>query len=89
MWSLFSLSNLQLSLALIYDIYKVNLTCFTKQYEDGEVNESLEVGTEKLQDDMIRNNQQKKITDYLTKKINWYMTKKITSFSPFHIPIVK
>ena len=38
--------------------------CFTRQYEDGEINESLEVVTEKLQDIMIRNRQQKKITDY-------------------------
>ena len=41
------------------------ITCFTRQYEDGEINESLEVVTEKLQDIMIRNRQQKKITDYL------------------------
>ena len=40
------------------------ITCFTRQYEDGEINESLEVVTEKLQDIMIRNRQQKKITDY-------------------------
>ena len=67
------------------------ITCFTRQYEDGEINESLEVVTEKLQDIMVRNRQQKKITDYfnLWCKINWYITKKITSFSPFHIPIVK
>ena len=41
------------------------ITCFTRQHEDGEINESLEVVTEKLQDIMIRNRQQKKITDYL------------------------
>ena len=105
MLSLFSLSNLQLSLVPIYDIYMVllththndqehlkdiesddeevtiddsltiksisevlqlvnRITCFTRQYEDGKVNESLEVVTEKLQDIMIRNKQQKKITDY-------------------------
>ena len=40
------------------------ITCFTRQYEDGEIHESLEVVTEKLQDIMIRNRQQKKITDY-------------------------
>ena len=40
------------------------ITCFIRQYEDGEINESLEVVTEKLQDIMIRNRQQKKITDY-------------------------
>ena len=40
------------------------ITCFTRQYEDGEINESLEVVTEKLRDIMIRNRQQKKITDY-------------------------
>ena len=40
------------------------ITCFTRQYEDGEINEWLEVVTEKLQDIMIRNRQQKKITDY-------------------------
>ena len=40
------------------------ITCFTRQYEDGEINESLEVVTEKLQDIMIKNRQQKKITDY-------------------------
>ena len=40
------------------------ITCFTWQCEDGEINESLEVVTEKLQDIMIRNRQQKKITDY-------------------------
>ena len=40
------------------------ITCFTRQCEDGEINESLEVVTEKLQDIMIRNRQQKKITDY-------------------------
>ena len=33
--------------------------------EDGEINESLEVVTEKLQDIMIRIRQQKKITDYI------------------------
>ena len=31
------------------------ITYFTRQYEDGEINESLEVVTEKLQDIMIRN----------------------------------
>ena len=41
------------------------ITCFTRQYEDGEINESLEVVTEKLQDIMIRHRQQKKITVYL------------------------
>ena len=40
------------------------ITCFTRQYEDGEINESLEVVTEKLQGIKIRNRQQKKITDY-------------------------
>ena len=52
------------------------ITCFTRQYEDGEINESLEVVTEKLQDIMIRNGQQKKITDYFNPwcKINWYIT---------------
>ena len=30
------------------------ITCFTRQYEDGETNESLEVAIEKLQDIMIR-----------------------------------
>ena len=38
---------------------------FTRQYEDGEINESLEVVTEKLQVIMIRNRQQKKITDLM------------------------
>ena len=61
-------------------------TCFTRQYEDGEINESLEVVTEKLQDIMIRNRQQKKITDVRSTDT---LQKKITSFSPFHIPIVK
>ena len=42
------------------------ITCFTRQYEDGEINESLEVVTEKLQGIMIRNRQQKKITDYFS-----------------------
>ena len=48
------------------------ITCFTRQYEDGEINESLEVVTEKLQEIMVRNRQQKKITDYfnLRCKIN-------------------
>ena len=96
MWWLFSLSNLQLSLVVIYDIYTVllththndqehlkyiesddeeviiddslaiksisealqlvdRITCFTRQYEDGEINESLEVVTEKLQDIPIVN----------------------------------
>ena len=65
--------------------------CFTRQYEDGEINEPMEVVTEKLQDITIRNRQQKKINDYfnLWYKINWCITKKITSFSLFHIPIVK
>ena len=69
----------------------VRITCFTRQYEDVEIKKSLEVLTEKLKDIMIRNRQQKKITDYfnLWCKINWYITKNITSFSPFHIPIVK
>ena len=40
------------------------ITCFTRQYEDGEIKESLEVVTEKLQAVMIRNRQQKKITYY-------------------------
>ena len=40
------------------------ITCFPWQYEDGEINESLEVVTEKLQDIMVRNRQQKKINDY-------------------------
>ena len=62
------------------------ITCFTRQCEDGEINESLEVVTEKLQDIMIRNRQQKKITDYfnLWCKINWYITKKNYFF--FTIP---
>ena len=34
------------------------ITCFTRQYEDSEINESLEVVTEKLQD-MIRNSKRK------------------------------
>ena len=38
---------------------------FTRQYEDGEINEWLEVVTEKLHDIMIRNRQQKKITDLM------------------------
>ena len=42
------------------------ITCFTRQYEDGEINEPLEVVTEKLQGIMIRNRQQKKITDYFS-----------------------
>ena len=42
----------------------VNRMCFTRQYEDGEIYESLEMVTEKLQDIMISNRQQKKITDY-------------------------
>ena len=40
------------------------ITCFTRQHEDGEIIESLEVVTEKLQDIMIRNRKQKKLTDY-------------------------
>ena len=36
------------------------ITCFTRQYEDGEINESLEVVTEKQQGIKIRNRQQKK-----------------------------
>ena len=40
------------------------ITCFIRQYEDGEINESFKVVTEKLQYIMIRNRQQKKITDY-------------------------
>ena len=40
------------------------ITRFTRQYEDGEINESLEVVTEKLQDIIIRTRQQKKITHY-------------------------
>ena len=40
------------------------IMCFTRQYEDGEIHESLEVVTETLQDIMIRNRQQKKTTDY-------------------------
>ena len=42
----------------------VRITCFTRQYEDVEIKKSLEVLTEKLKDIMIRNRQQKKITDY-------------------------
>ena len=42
------------------------ITCFTRQYGDGEINESLEVVTEKLQDIMIRNRQQKKKLTTLT-----------------------
>ena len=38
------------------------ITCFIRQY--GGINESLEVVTDKLQDIMIRNRQQNKITDY-------------------------
>ena len=51
------------------------ITCFTRQYEDGEIYESLEMVTEKLQDIMIRNRQQKKITDYFNIwcKINWLL----------------
>ena len=30
------------------------ITCFTRQYEDGKTNQSLEVVTEKLQDIMLR-----------------------------------
>ena len=41
------------------------ITCFTRQYEDGEINELLEVVTEKLQDIIIKNRQQKKVTDLL------------------------
>ena len=40
------------------------ITCFTRQYEHGKINELLEMVTEKLQDIMIRNRQQKKISDY-------------------------
>ena len=40
------------------------ITCFNRQYEDSKIDESMEVATEKLQDIMIRNRQQKKITDY-------------------------
>ena len=43
----------------------VDRMCFTRQY-DGEINESLEMVTEKLQDIMIRNRQQKKTTDYFS-----------------------
>ena len=39
----------------------VDRMCFTRQYEDGERNEPLEVVNQKLQDIMIRNRQQKKI----------------------------
>ena len=39
------------------------ITCFTRQHEDGEINESLEVETESLHDIMIRTRLQKKITD--------------------------
>ena len=39
----------------------VDRMSFTRQYEDGERNEPLEVVNEKLQDIMIRNRQQKKI----------------------------
>ena len=39
----------------------VDQMSFTRQYEDGERNEPLEVVNEKLQDIMIRNRQQKKI----------------------------
>ena len=62
------------------------ITCFTRQYEDGEINESLEVVTEKLQDIMIRNRQQKKITHYfnLWCKINWNITKKYFFFTIPH-----
>ena len=67
------------------------ITCFIRQFEDGKINESFEVVTEKLQYIMIRNRQQKKITDYFNPwcKIDWYITNEVTSFSPFHIPIVK
>ena len=40
------------------------ITCFTRQYAAGEINESLEVVAEKLQDIIIRNRQKKKITDF-------------------------
>ena len=40
------------------------IKCFPRQYEDDKINESLEVVTEKLEDIMIRNRQQKKINDY-------------------------
>ena len=43
------------------------ITCSIRQYEDGDINESFEVVTEKLQDIMIRNKQQKKITDYFNR----------------------
>ena len=143
MWSLFSLSNLQLSLVLIRYLHGTSnpyppprliifpvtlvskndsvrvknkeiyldiakgiwlttlssyitatvdrITCFTRHFEDGKINELLEVITEKLPNIMIRNRQQKKITDYFNFwcKINWHITKKITSFLQFHIPIVK
>ena len=42
------------------------ITCFTRQCGDGKINESLEVVTEKLQDIIIRNRQQTKITTGLT-----------------------
>ena len=35
------------------------ITCFIRQYEDGEINESLEVITEKQPDIMIRNSKRK------------------------------
>ena len=62
------------------------ITCCTRQYKDGEINESLEVVTEKLQGIMIRNRQQKKITDYfnLWCKINWYITKNYFFFTIPH-----
>ena len=53
------------------------ITCFTRQYEDGEINESLEVLTEKLLGIMIWNRQEKKASGYFNfwYKINWYITK--------------
>ena len=55
-----------LAIKLISEVLQLvdRIACFTKQYEDGKINESLEVVTEKLQDIMITNRQQKRITDY-------------------------
>ena len=40
------------------------IPCFTRKYEDDKINESLKAITEKLQDIMIRNRQQKNPTDF-------------------------
>ena len=56
------------------------ITCFTRQCEDDEINELLEVVTEKLQDIIIRNRQQKKITDYFDVRSTDTLPKKILLF---------